>query len=381
MKTSTRPISKGKSMMAAAAIAIGLATILPTARAADTTAEQGLFSGKPAGDSAYHFSDIQFLNATTGRAAGNGFLIGTSDAGSHWQSIYKGTWQFTQLDFISNTTGWVLAKSASDGPNALLYTTDGGSKFTKLPTGNLQLQRIHFVDKNNGFGYTKAFAYKTKDGGKSWAKIATPANTRYAEFVNDKQGWVLVILPGLGYNLSRTTDGGVTWTTSLHVKADELSGGKIVADGTAVWAQFNGGAGMSQQSYSVYASANNGASWRKVISQSTAGGGSAPGEAKGLVSQGPASPGGHPSDLELVGGTAILSAYSPAAQRIGIGRSSNGGQTWFAPSDTVGYANTISFTSTYVGFMADTSLNSPAIYSTVDGGKSWYTKLEIPVKP
>ena len=151
----------------------------------------------------------------------------------------------------------------------------------------------------------------------------------------------------------------MTWTTSLHVKADELSGGKIVADGTGVWAQFNGGAGMSQQSYSVYASANNGASWRKVISQSTAGGGSAPGEAKGLVSQGPASPGGHPSDLELVGGTAILSAYSPAAQRIGIGTLFNGGQPGLR-LDTVGYANTISFTSTYVGFMADTKPEFPS---------------------
>ncbi|MDQ8733573.1 hypothetical protein [Paenibacillus sp. LHD-38] len=369
---------KLKSGLVAAALAIGITGVIPLTHAVGAASANDLFIGTPAGDSTYRFSDIEFLNATTGRAAGNGFLIGTSDAGSSWQSIYKGTWQFTQLDFISNTTGWALAKSSSAGTNALIHTTDGGSSFTKIPMGSLALERIKFTDTKNGFGYTRAFAYKTSTGGKTWTKISTPANTRYAEFTDVKHGWALIIVPGFGYKLSRTTDGGVNWSTKLTVKSSEVSGGEIYTNGSQVWARFNGGFGMSQQSYSLYGSSDNGLSWRKVISQSTAGGGAAPGGAVGVVQEGPASPGGHSSNLELVDGAAILGGYSPAGEVIGVGRSLGVGKTWVNLKTIKGFESVISFISKNRGWMADTSLSSPALYGTTDGGKTWSNKLTIP---
>ncbi|CAM4440821.1 photosystem II stability/assembly factor-like uncharacterized protein [Paenibacillus endophyticus] len=367
-----------KSGLAAAALAVGLTAAAPFTQAAGSVGATELFNGTPAGDTSYHFSEIQFLNGTTGRAAGNGFLIGTSDAGSSWQSIYKGTWQFAQLDFISNTTGWALAKSAAGGTNALIQTTNGGSTFTKIPTGGIALERIRFLDAKNGFGYTRAFAYRTANGGKTWTKIATPPNTRYAEFLNLKQGWALVVVPGFGYTLSRTTDGGSSWTTKLSVKSSEISGGALYVSGSEVWARFNGGVGMSQQSYSLYASADNGSSWRKVISQATAGGGPAPGAAAGIVKEGPASPGGHVSNLELVDGAAILGGFSPVGEQIGVGRSLDRGKTWANLKPIKGFENVISFTTKNQGWMADTSVSSPSLYSTGDGGKTWTKKLSIP---
>jgi len=371
---------KLKFGLVTAALMIGLSGAVPYAQAAEGSPSEELFSGTPAGDSAYHFSEIQFLNGTTGRAAGNGFLIGTSDAGSTWQSIYKGTWQFTQLDFISNTTGWALAKSSASGTNALLHTTDGGKSFTKILTGSLALERIHFTDAKNGFGYTKAFAYKTSNGGATWSKIKTPANNRYAEFTDAKHGWALIVVPGFGYRLTKTTDGGANWTTKLTVKSEESLGGKIYTKGGQVWAQFYGGVGMSQQSYSLYASSNEGASWRKVISQETAGGGPAPGSAAGIVNKGPASPGGHPSNMELVDGAAILGGYSPAAEAIGVGRSIDSGKTWTnLPTIKAGGGESIiSFTSKDLGWMTDNSISNGAIYRTTDGGKTWSKKLSIP---
>ncbi|WP_138751293.1 hypothetical protein [Paenibacillus sinopodophylli] len=371
---------KMKSGIAAAALVIGLTAALPVSQAASSDAVADLFSGTPAGDSSFHFSEIEFLNEKTGRAAGNGFLIGTSDAGTTWQSIYKGTWQFTQLDFISNTTGWALAKSKAGGTNALIQTTDGGSTFTKLPTGNIALERIRFLNTKNGFGYTRAFAYKTSNGGKNWTQINTPANTRYAEFANTKQGWALIVVPGFGYTLSRTTDGGNSWTTKLNVKSSEVSGGELYTSGNQVWAKFYGGVGMSQQSYSLYASPDNGTSWRKVISQATAGGGPAPGGAAGIVKEGPASPGGHASNLVLVDGAAILGGFSPAGEQIGVGRTLDIGKTWANLKPIKGFESIISFTSPNQGWMADTSISSPAVYATTDGGKSWSKKVSIPVK-
>lgn len=370
---------KLKRGLIAAVLAIGLTASVPLTQAAAESTANDLFSGTPAGDSTFHFSDIQFLNGTTGRAAGNGFLIGTSDAGASWQPIYKGTWQFTQLDFISNTTGWALAKSSAAGTNALVHTTNGGSSFTKIQTGPIALERIHFTDTQKGFGYTRAFAYKTSDGGKTWIKITTPANTRYAEFTDAMHGWTLIVVPGFGYKLSRTTDGGATWSTKLSVKATEISGGEIYTRGSQIWAVFYGGAGMSQQSYSLYATSDNGASWKKVISQDTAGGGPAPGGAVGIVKEGPASPGGHPSNLVLVEGAAILGGYSPAGEAIGVGRSLDAGKTWTNLKTIKGFESVISFTSKELGWMADTSSSSPAVYRTTDGGKTWSKKMSIPI--
>lgn len=370
--------AKLKFKLAAAVLAIGLTTAVPFTQAADGVTSKDLFNGTPAGDSAYHFSEIQFLNGTTGRAAGNGFLIGTSDAGSSWQSIYKGTWQFTQLDFLSNTTGYALAKSSAAGTNALLFTTNGGSTFTKIPTGSIALERIHFTDSKNGFGYTKAFAYKTSNGGKSWTKIKSPANTRYAEFTDVKNGWSLVVVPGYGYKLFKTSDGGENWSMKLNVKSEEVTGGEIYTKGSQVWVEFYGGSGMSQQSYSLYASTDNGASWRKVISQDTAGGGAAPGGAVGVVKEGPASPGGHSSNLQLVDGAAILGGFSPAGEVIGVGRSLDSGKTWTNLKAIKGFESVISFTSKEQGWIADTSISDPAIYRTTDGGKTWSEKISIP---
>lgn len=178
--------------------------------------------------------------------------------------------------------------------------------------------------------------------------------------------------------MSKTSDGGTTWSTKLTVKSDEVSGGKIYARGNQVWAEFNGGIGMSQQSYSLYASTDNGASWRKVIDQDTAGGGAAPGGAAGVANKGPASPGGHSSNLELVDGAAILGGYSPAGEVIGVGRSLDSGKSWSNLKAVKGFESVISFTSKDQGWMADTSTADPVVYRTTDGGKTWSEKISIP---
>lgn len=368
----------------AVSLTLGITSIMPAAgseagsSAACRKDDHGLFNGKPADGGVYHFTDVDFLSSSTGRAAGNGFLIGTSDGGCSWQSIYRGTWQFSQLDFISNTTGWALAKSSASGPNALIHTTDGGSSFTKFPTGSLHLERIRFSDSSSGFGYSRIHAYHTEDGGKTWTKLPTPRNNRYAEFSGAKSGWSLVVVPGTGYKLMKTADGGQSWATKLTVSSDISEGGAVYASGSQVWGLFYGGAGMSQLSYSLYASTDGGKSWRKVISQETAGGGPAPGKAKGIAAQGPASPGGHPGNMQLVEGAAILAGYSGAAEKAGVGRSLDGGASWTNLSMVPGFENTISFPERNGGWMAVTSLSDSAVYSTRDGGKTWTKTISLP---
>lgn len=327
-----------------------------------------------------HFTDTDFLSQTTGRVAGNGFLIGTSDGGCHWQKIYTGTWQFSQIEFSSNTQGWALASAASGQKPVFLTTTDGGATWKKPYNGNLRFTKIDKQSGSTGFAYTTSGVYKTINGGAAWTVIPTPANTRGGYFQDSNTGWVIKMVSGSnsGYRIMQTIDGGSKWTTALSVGSLEVSGGEIYANGKQVWAILYGGAGMSQVSYSVYASSDSGQSWRQVFGQSTAGGGKAPGTGALGNGEGPAQPGGHPGNMQFIGSTiAYLAGGSPAGGKVAVGRSLDGGKTWNnMPATIDGISADISFLSQNVGYLTVTDSLTPSIYMTKDGGKTWSAKLK-----
>ncbi|MGG4049733.1 WD40/YVTN/BNR-like repeat-containing protein [Paenibacillus favisporus] len=326
-----------------------------------------------------HFTDIQFLNGSTGRAAGTGFMIGTSDAGCHWQEIYTGKWNFAQIKFTDNVNGWAIATLPSHQTTHLLKSVDGGSHWKQVYTANLPFNRLEALGKNTVYGYTQNGAYRTENGGNSWVKIPTPANTRYATFRDKNNGYVLVIVPGSGYKVLGTADGGHSWSTKLNVKFDSPypAGGQIYSKDNQVWALFYGGSGMSQVSYSLYGSTDQGVHWKRVIAQSTAGGGPAPGSGAAVVNQGPAQPGGQPGNMQLIGKeTAFLSGGSPAGGMVSVGVTYNGGKTWKNVKPSInGYDSRISFTDGKTGWLVVTSATKSSIYATHDGGASWNRKF------
>lgn len=320
------------------------------------------------------FTDIQFLSADTGRAAGNGFLIGTSDGGCHFQEIYEGQWNFRQIDFPNNVQGWALATVKDGSEIYLITTTDGGSSWKRLSTGGAVLERIHFTDSKHGFGYSLASAYYTKDGGVSWSKIAMPANTRGAEFTSRNNGWAVVVVPGTGYQVMKTTDGGVSWKTSLKASLVYPVGGRVYSQGSQVYALLYGDTGMSQTSYSLYASSTGGTKWERVIAMDTAGGGPAPGSGSAQHKVGPAA--GKPGNMQLIGNSAaFLLGYSPAGEEVAVGRSYNGGKKWTNLPPVPGYAGVISFPDVKRGWMAVSGLKQSALLTTADGGATWKQKF------
>ncbi|NBD24157.1 WD40/YVTN/BNR-like repeat-containing protein [Paenibacillus glycinis] len=325
---------------------------------------------------------IQFLSANIGRAAGNGFMIGTSDAGCHWQTIYNaGKLSFAQMQFLTNAKGYVLAQVAYGKPNTLLKTTDGGASYAWIPTGAHPFERIQFLNERTGFGFTRAFTYKTADGGETWTKLATPPNTRYVHFMTERKGWAVVLVAG-GYEVKRTLDGGKHWTDSLYAKSATLAGGMIYGtDSADVWVLLYGDSGMSQTSYSVYHTADAGAHWKQVVSRPTAGGGPAPGPvAPSGKLTGPA---GRPTDMAVVGRqAAFLVAGSGAIDDLQFGRSLDDGRTWTnLPGAAPGYDGKLSFVSAATGYLAVTSFEQPAVYKTADGGSTWKKVFSLPVKP
>lgn len=322
------------------------------------------------------FSDIQFLNADTGRAAGNGFIIGTSDGGCHFQKIYQGQWNFRQMVFPDNVHGLALASVQEENGVYLIATADGGSTWKRVSQTKVGFDRIAFRDSKHGFGYVHAYSYYTEDGGLSWSRIPTPDNTRGAEFSSRSNGWVVVVAPGEGYRIMNTTDGGASWKLSLKSAFAYPESGRIYAKGNQVYALLYGGTGMSQTSYSLYASSNAGKSWTHVIAGETAGGGPAPGSGAAQLGKGPAS--GKPGNMQLVGSsTAFLSGFSPAGEKVGVGRSYTGGKKWRNLPAIAGYDGIISFRDIKEGWMAVRGFNTSSLYVTSDGGETWKLKFSF----
>lgn len=192
----------------------------------------------------------------------------------------KAQWSFKQFDFPDNVHGFALASVEEGQAQYLIGTSNGGSEWKRLSNNAVSFERINFIDSKKGFAYERAATFYTKDGGLSWSKISTPPNTRGAYFSDRNTGWAVVIVPGSGYRVMKTTDGGGTWSLSLKAAFAEPEFGQISAKGDQVAVVLYGGTGMSQTSYSLYESANRGKSWNRVIAQETAGGGPAPGSGK-----------------------------------------------------------------------------------------------------
>lgn len=131
---------------------------------------------------------------------------------------------------------------------------------------------------------------------------------------------------------------------------------------------------MSQTSYSLYASGNQGKSWTRVIAQETAGGGPAPGSGSALLKKGPAS--GKPGNMQLAGSsTAFLVGFSPAGEQVAVGRTVNSGKQFTNLPAIAGYEGIISFPDSKAGWMAVRGANTSSLYATGDGGMTWTEKF------
>lgn len=172
--------------------------------------EQGNFNG--------YFSKLEFVDVDHGWALipGGDKFIYTADGGQTWQSVtglpslgLPDGLLVNDVEFTSQTTGYLTAYSANTGNGVFYSTLDGGQ------TWNIQaefpakaLREMDFV--NESIGYIRnndGYMYKTLNQGISWELIHTNSPVEF-EFINEHQAW------GSSYweeNIYFTDDGGQTW--------------------------------------------------------------------------------------------------------------------------------------------------------------------------
>ncbi len=326
-----------------------------------------------------HLTSLDFVNAQVGWAGGQGVILATSDGGESWGRQYLGAGNVTGFSFLSPKLGYAASSSG------LLKTTDGT---TWSRVDRQSLYQVQFVNSAEGFaleGQSYPLLHKllaTSDGGGSWRPLAIGPVAQACFYGADTGIATLPNSFGGTLEVERTTDGGANWDTVLSVKGPTPEQLQCTPDGGA-WLVATSQASMSQQSYTVFRSADQGASWKPVIAVSTAGSGPAPGNTAG-VAKGPGSSPGPLSALSATTATMAGTCEACNEGNVAFSSTTDGGSTWTSSTAAIPLQTAAPFTLDMVTAKDGWLLSSPGtgggqseIRKTTNGGASWRTVLHV----
>ena len=152
-----------------------------------------------------------------------GIILHTTNGGDTWaiQPHNTGRHYFRGLSVTDSLNGWIAGGLLGSGePGFILRTRNGGQIWAEEYTrSGMHLNDIDYTDSLHGW-FSASFPtadtiYRTTNGGVSWQGIQpdTSRNRPYGpiDFVDSLNG--CAVSPGGIFTVSRTTDGGLTWTT------------------------------------------------------------------------------------------------------------------------------------------------------------------------
>lgn len=190
---------------------------------------------------------IQFVDADHGwlmmylaGMAKVGLLFGTVDGGASWSQLTEQGTSFYagQLDFVSDTQGWVAFQSAGSAGEGVDETTDGGRTWTPSSAPFLaavdgdwcvELEGFRFLSPSFGVAATTSYGcggaaefevWTTSDGAASWQEVASWAESAAGPVscgfdAISATAWVDLDCDSV-YSVSAlhwSFDGGATWVT------------------------------------------------------------------------------------------------------------------------------------------------------------------------
>lgn len=202
-----------------------------------------------------NFSDISFINMSTGFAIGNNGLIKqTTDSGNTWvEKTIGNNEQLTRIIFLSGAnTGFITTTTGK-----IFRTTNAGDSWieNKSNLGNI-LYGIDFYNSNSGYAVGwNGTVLKTTDAGETWSKEDrfTEKYLRDIKFIDIFNGMII----GGGGEIFRTTDGGKKW---------ELIPSGIIAGLTSIVAFSNDLSIILSSTGEILVSTDFGFNWSKSSS-------------------------------------------------------------------------------------------------------------------
>ncbi|WP_433750102.1 WD40/YVTN/BNR-like repeat-containing protein [Falsibacillus pallidus] len=322
---------------------------------------------------------VRMIDASSGWIGGKGIIARSDDNGVNWKIQYQGEQTAEQIFALNGKQVWAVLASDGDTPDRkrLLTSNDGGKHWKavgRMPSDGF----LHFTSVNNAF----VSNFRTTDGGKTWSKLNTPKNAVGEPYFHDeKNGWA-VVQEGKKILIKKTADGGTTWKETYSGPYEgELQGSIIRSMGeNDAWVELIGGTGMTQTSYSFLHTSDSGKSWRKVLANSTAGGGPAPGVEEPHKDI-PKNTGSKPGPLYVVNkDIAFLGGNCPACDvQNTLGWTKDGGKIWInGKAQVPGYGESLLAMADgdHGWWITNDNENGPVLYSTANGGMKW-NKMKV----
>ncbi|HMR00459.1 MAG TPA: YCF48-related protein, partial [Ignavibacteria bacterium] len=147
-----------------------------------------------------------------------------SQSGWFWQNPLSTTAKFNEIQFLNSNTGYSCGLDANNNRGFCIKTTNGGSSWIVVAHANTTaFGSLKFIN-NTGYVVGYPNIWKTEDGGKNWSLIPlniTTSGLPSINFVNEYTGFINGG-PNAPQNLYRTTNGGISFSTSSPGVSDYI---------------------------------------------------------------------------------------------------------------------------------------------------------------
>lgn len=147
------------------------------------------------------------------------FILRTNNGGTTWDSISINSgisYSLAELNFTDINSGY--AGGIKNNYQVLLKTVDNGTTWTEVtpdPASVNGIIAISFTDPLNGFSSDGFNLYRTTDGGLSWTTTVLNYVLTDLRFTDMDHGYACGS-SGTDAVVIKTIDGGITWTTVFN---------------------------------------------------------------------------------------------------------------------------------------------------------------------
>ena len=304
------------------------------------------------------------VSASTVAAILNGQLVMTRNGGQSWftEALPAGT-SPNALDFVSPTTGWLIAWTGGTLSHPAIYkTTDGGhtwhQQFNAPPA--VYGGALDMLSAQDGWAIVSTGLYRTTDGGDHWTAVPLPSGLIpvHLDFTSGTYGWVAArAQSGTSQGTVLATAGGKKFRTILTLSRS-IGAITLKPDGTGNVLENapDGEAGVGP----VIHTADDGQSWTTLTSADAL--------AKGQAF-------GYPGGMAFSGKTGWIGTNNGAQGFTpnGLMVTGNGGVSWHDVGGNLGWAiQDVSMTAPGTGWIvANGTSGSDFLAHTGDNGARW----------